>query len=128
MIERFSLKSRNPQAVRMKCLTWHMFISPANKPILSAARKSDEMLEPYDGKLSRTVLRRESGSNPADLVDHGHTHSSDEFYTAELCFEVEIVKSLYAAGKLDIIKQIALDIDNRVSFHGIGNESHQRPI
>ena len=27
------------------------------------------MLEPYDGKLSRTVLRRESGSNPADLAD-----------------------------------------------------------
>ena len=28
------------------------------------------MLELYDGKLSRTVLRRESGSNPADLVDY----------------------------------------------------------
>ncbi|RGC43299.1 ABC transporter ATP-binding protein, partial [Absiella sp. AM29-15] len=28
------------------------------------------MLEPYDGKLSRTVLRRESGSNLADLVDY----------------------------------------------------------
>ena len=28
------------------------------------------MLEPYDGKLSRTVLRRESGSNAADLVDY----------------------------------------------------------
>lgn len=27
------------------------------------------MLEPYDGKLSRTVLRRERGSNPSDLVD-----------------------------------------------------------
>ena len=27
------------------------------------------MLEPYDRKLSRTVLRRESGSNPADLAD-----------------------------------------------------------
>ena len=26
------------------------------------------MLELYDGKLSRTVLRRESGSNPADLA------------------------------------------------------------
>ena len=34
----------------------------------SAARKRDEMLELYDGKLSRTVLRRESGSNPADLA------------------------------------------------------------
>ena len=26
------------------------------------------MLEPYDGKPSRTVLRRESGSNPTDLA------------------------------------------------------------
>ena len=34
----------------------------------SAARKRDEMLELYDGKPSRTVLRRESGSNPADLA------------------------------------------------------------
>ena len=37
---------------------------------LSAARKRDEMLEPYEWKRSRTVLRRESGSNPADLVDY----------------------------------------------------------
>lgn len=28
------------------------------------------MLEPYEGKLSRTVLRRESGSNPSDLADY----------------------------------------------------------
>lgn len=28
------------------------------------------MLEPYDGKLSRTVLRRERGSNPSDLADN----------------------------------------------------------
>lgn len=27
------------------------------------------MLEPYEGKLSRTVLRGESGSNTADLPD-----------------------------------------------------------
>ena len=33
------------------------------------------MLEPYEGKLSRTVLRRESGSNPADLADNIHTLS-----------------------------------------------------
>ena len=29
----------------------------------------DKILEPYEGKLSRTVLRRESESNLADLVD-----------------------------------------------------------
>ena len=28
------------------------------------------MLEPYDGKLSRTVLRRESGGNTADPADY----------------------------------------------------------
>ena len=28
------------------------------------------MLEPYDGKLSRTVLRREGGGNTADLADY----------------------------------------------------------
>ena len=27
------------------------------------------MLEPYEGKLSRTVLREESGSNTIDLPD-----------------------------------------------------------
>ncbi len=35
-----------------------------------AGRKSDEMLEPYEGKLSRTVLRGESGSNTADPLDY----------------------------------------------------------
>ena len=38
--------------------------------LTNAARKGDKMLEPYDGKLSRTVLRRERGSNPSDLVDN----------------------------------------------------------
>ena len=56
---------------RTKFQIWHMSIKAVNSFILRAARKSDEMLEPYDGKLSRTVLRRESGSNLADLVDYG---------------------------------------------------------
>lgn len=38
------------------------------------------MLELYDGKLSRTVLRRESGSNPADLVDTIHVVEADYRY------------------------------------------------
>ena len=53
----------------MKLKIWLMFTSIVKNIILSAARKSDEMLEPYDGKLSRTVLRWERGSNPSDLVD-----------------------------------------------------------
>ena len=45
-----------------------MSINIAKLFFWNAARKRDEMLEPCDGKLSRTVLRRESGSNPADLA------------------------------------------------------------
>ena len=45
-----------------------MSINIAKVFFWSVARKRDEMLELYDGKLSRTVLRRESGSNPADLA------------------------------------------------------------
>ncbi len=45
-----------------------MFTSTVKVFTWNAARKRDEMLELYDGKLSRTVLRRESGSNSADLA------------------------------------------------------------
>lgn len=31
------------------------------------------MLEPYEWKRSCTVLRRERGSNPSDLVDYPHS-------------------------------------------------------
>lgn len=47
-----------------------MFMLHANVFILKAARKSDEMLEPYEWKRSRTVLREEGGGNTADLLDY----------------------------------------------------------
>lgn len=40
----------------------------------------------------------------------------NEFYTTEPCFEIEIVKTLYAAGKIDIIRQIALEIDRQADI------------
>ena len=49
-------------------LIWHTSTNIVKLFSWSAARKRDEMLELYDGKLSRTVLRRESGSNSADLA------------------------------------------------------------
>lgn len=52
----------------MMCQTWPMSTNIARVFSWSAARERDEMLELYDRKLSRTVLRRESGSNPADLA------------------------------------------------------------
>lgn len=40
----------------------------------------------------------------------------NEFYTTEPCFEIEIVKTLYAAGKINIIRQIALEIDRQANI------------
>lgn len=45
------------------------------------ARKSDEMLEPYERKRSRTVLRRERGSNSSDLVDYSNIEQAIEACT-----------------------------------------------
>ena len=67
---KFSTRFRCPWAARTKCVIWLTSINIVNLFSWNAARKRDEMLELYDGKLSRTVLRRESGSNPADLADN----------------------------------------------------------
>ena len=52
------------------------------------------MLEPYEWKHSRTVLRRESGSNPADLVDMlrdvGRTVGFNVYWDSDAkCVQVE---------------------------------------
>lgn len=39
---------------------------------LLVTNKSFELLEPYEGKLSRTVLRGESSRKGADLLDTGN--------------------------------------------------------
>ncbi|HBO33716.1 MAG TPA: hypothetical protein DD636_03095 [Anaerolineaceae bacterium] len=44
-------------------------------------------------------------------VKSGHTTTDDEFFTKELCFEIEIIKNLYKGGHQDLIKQIALEMD-----------------
>ncbi|MEX2511844.1 MAG: hypothetical protein WD398_02970 [Cyclobacteriaceae bacterium] len=41
------------------------------------------MLEPYEGKLSRTVLKGEKGSNPPDLLDRTVR------YRAVPCFDTQ---------------------------------------
>lgn len=46
-------------------------------------------------------------------VKAGQTAGDNEFYTSEPCYEIEIVKTLYAKGKQDIIKQIAAALDAR---------------
>ena len=44
-------------------------------------------------------------------VKTGHAACPDEFFTTELCFEIEIVKTLFAAGKTDLVRKIAIDMD-----------------
>lgn len=46
-------------------------------------------------------------------VKTGQTPSAEEFFTTELCFEIEIVKKLYKSGRKDLIKQIARDLDSK---------------
>ena len=46
-------------------------------------------------------------------VKAGHIAIDDEFYTNELCFEIEIVKNLFLNGKASMVRQIALDLDSR---------------
>jgi len=47
-------------------------------------RLSLEMLELYDGKLSRTVLRRESGRKARDLYDH-KKKSQNKLTSSTIC-------------------------------------------
>ena len=67
---KFSLNYQNPAVARRKWQIWRMFTPTAKESILRAARKSDEMLEPYEWKRSRTVLRRERAGNRPDLADY----------------------------------------------------------
>jgi len=48
-------------------------------------------------------------------VQNGQETTPDKFFTTEPCFEIEIVKALYASGNTAIVRQIALDIDSRAN-------------
>jgi len=45
-------------------------------------------------------------------VKVGQAPADNEFFTKELCFEIEIVNSLFNAGQAALIRQIALDLDS----------------
>ena len=52
---------------------------------LLVTNKSFELLEPYEGKLSRTVLRGESSRKGADLLDISHSFYYPRTYEYMLC-------------------------------------------
>jgi len=48
-------------------------------------------------------------------VKAGHTTEEGEYFTTELCFEIEIVKTLYEAGNTAAVRKIAVSRDNKAS-------------
>lgn len=75
---------------------WHTSTNTATGFILNVvARKSDEMLEPYERKRSRTVLRRERGSNSSDLVDFKYENIQYAMTATEVAlFDVTVGREL----------------------------------
>ena len=71
----------------------------ANKFTLRAARKSDEVLELYESKGSRTVPRRERESNLSDLVDDKEMLKLNTSQRTDICraFCEEIEQNGYYA-------------------------------
>lgn len=45
-------------------------------------------------------------------VKGGQTPAADEFFTNELCFEIEVVKHIYALNQTSTIKQIVRELDS----------------
>ena len=61
-------------------------------------------------------------------VKAGHTAVDNEFYTNELCFEIEIVKTLYSNGKASMVRQIALDLDSRAEAMILDKDFVRKPF
>lgn len=46
-------------------------------------------------------------------VKAGHTPESNEFFTNELCFEIEIVKTLFSSSNAAVVRKIVTNMDNQ---------------
>lgn len=61
-------------------------------------------------------------------VKGGHAATPDEFFTTEPCFEIEIVKTLFAAGKTELVRKIAFDIDSRANSITLDKNLVKKPF
>jgi len=52
-------------------------------------------------------------------VKAGHIATDDEFFTKELCFEIEVVKTLFAKGKASIVREIARALDREAESNAL---------
>ena len=61
-------------------------------------------------------------------VKGGQTPSDFEFFTQELCFEIEIVKALYQAEKQSLVRQIVLALDNNAESVLLDKDFIRKPF
>ena len=52
----------------------------------------------------------------------------DEFFTTELCFEIEIVKHLYSKGKASVIRQIVQEYDANAENEVLNADFVRKPF
>jgi len=70
-----------------------------------------------DGEKSIKPLRAllENFAIPSVAIYDGDVRNREEnnfnFYTSEVCFEVEVVKTLFINSRIDLVKKIALELD-----------------
>lgn len=61
-------------------------------------------------------------------VKEGKTASENEFFTKEICFEMDIVAKLIEMEKFDILKSIALELDNDANEHILDADFVKKPF
>jgi hypothetical protein len=66
--------------------------------------RSLELLEPYEGKLSRTVLRGESSRKGADLLDIGLGGVQSAVYATEVSLEEYYTYTTEETEKLELVR------------------------
>lgn len=61
-------------------------------------------------------------------VKVNHATAPDEFFTTELCFEIEMVKTLFAAGQTELVRKIALEMDSNACSVSLDTDFVRAPF
>lgn len=61
-------------------------------------------------------------------VKRGQTPNDDEFFTNELCFEIEVVKHLYSHGDKSVIKAIVCDLNSNAENEVLDTDFVRKPF
>lgn len=61
-------------------------------------------------------------------VKAGKTPTDNEFFTKEICFEMDIIDKLAEMGQFEIIKNIALELDGNANTHVLDSDFVRKPF